>query len=107
MTVAYYSIITSGSPNSTGAPSSTRICVTVPARGAGIWFMVFIASMMTRVWPTATLVPTSTNGRAPGSDAQYTVPTIGEGTAPGCFATSTVGTTAIGAAPAAAVAGGR
>src|SRR5256885_10353893 len=27
-----YSIITSGSPNSTGWPSSTRICVTVPAR---------------------------------------------------------------------------
>jgi len=31
-----YSIITSGSPNSTGWPSSTRICVTVPARGEGI-----------------------------------------------------------------------
>ena len=33
-------MITSGSPNSTGWPSSTRICVTVPARGDGIWFIV-------------------------------------------------------------------
>ena len=35
-----------GSPNSTGWPSSTRICVTMPPRGAGIWFIVFIASMI-------------------------------------------------------------
>jgi hypothetical protein len=41
-----YSITTSGSPNSTGWPSSNRIAVTVPERGDGIWFMVFIASMM-------------------------------------------------------------
>ena len=33
--LASYSIITSGSPNSTGWPSSTRICVTVPARVRG------------------------------------------------------------------------
>ena len=44
-------MITSGSPNSTGWPSSTRICVTVPARGDGIWFIVFIASMISSVWP--------------------------------------------------------
>ena len=31
-----------------------------PARGAGIWFIVFIASTMTRVWPSRTLSPTST-----------------------------------------------
>src|SRR5258707_9921182 len=65
-----YSIITSGSPNSTGWPSSIRICVTVPARGDGIWFMVFIASMISSVCPTATLAPTSMNGLVPGSEAQ-------------------------------------
>ena len=64
-----HSMITSGSPNSTGWPSSNRICVTVPARGAGIWFMVFIASMMSSVSPAFTLLPTSTNGLAPGSGA--------------------------------------
>ena len=31
--------------------------------------MVFIASMINSVSPAATLLPTSTNGRAPGSDA--------------------------------------
>src|SRR3954470_22402057 len=86
-----YSIITSGSPNSTGWPSSTRICVTVPARGDGIWFIVFIASMISKVCPAVTLAPTSMNGLAPGSDAQYTVPTIGEGTTPGCCARSMAG----------------
>src|ERR1700724_4410027 len=83
-----YSIITSGSPNSTGWPSSTRICVTVPARGEGIWFIVFIASMITSVCPADTLLPTSMNGLAPGSGDQYAVPTIGEGTTPGCLAIS-------------------
>ena len=39
----------------------------VPARGAGIWFMVFIASMISSVWPARTWLPTSTKGRAPGS----------------------------------------
>ncbi len=46
-----HSMIISGSPNSTGWPSSNRICITVPARGAGIWFMVFIASMISSVSP--------------------------------------------------------
>src|SRR5215216_1565163 len=85
-----HSIITSGSPNSTGWPSSTRICVTVPARGDGIWFIVFIASMIRSVCPADTLEPTSMNGLAPGSGAQYAVPTIGEGTTPGCLARSAV-----------------
>src|SRR3954468_21470997 len=84
-------MITSGSPNSTGWPSSTRICVTVPARGDGIWFIVFIASMISKVCPADTLAPTSMNGLAPGSDAQYTVPTIGDGTMPGCWAISATG----------------
>src|SRR3954451_8807379 len=87
-----YSIITSGSPNSTGWPSSTRICVTVPARGDGIWFIVFIASMITSVCPIDTLAPTSMNGLAPGSEAQYTVPTMGEGTTPGCLPSSATAT---------------
>src|SRR6185312_10156259 len=62
-----YSMMTSGSPNSTGWPSSTTICVTVPARGAGIAFIVFIASIIRIVCPAETFVPTSTNGFAPGS----------------------------------------
>src|SRR6187200_2700273 len=61
------SITASGSPYSTGWPSSTRIAITVPARGEGIWFMVFMASMMSSVCPAATCVPTSTKGGAPGS----------------------------------------
>src|SRR5690606_32148091 len=65
-----YSMMTSGSPNSTGWPSSTRILVTVPARGAGIWFIVFIASMISSVSPALTCEPTSTNGFAPGEGAQ-------------------------------------
>src|SRR5262245_13422214 len=39
----HYSITTSASPYSTGWPFSTRICVTLPAFGAGIWFIVFMA----------------------------------------------------------------
>ena len=42
-------ITISGSPYSTGWPSSTRISPTVPARGAGIWLNVFIASMRSSV----------------------------------------------------------
>ena len=60
-------MIISGSPYSTGWPSSNRICVTVPARGAGIWFMVFIASTISSVSPAFTTLPMSTNGFAPGS----------------------------------------
>ena len=55
-----YSITRSGSPNSTGWPSSTRIAVTLPARGAGMWFMVFMASMISTVWPSFTVEPTVT-----------------------------------------------
>ena len=67
-----HSMIISGSPNSTGWPSSMRTCITVPARGDGIWFMVFMASTMSSVSPALTWLPTSTKGRAPGSG-----PTIG------------------------------
>src|SRR5690606_41950936 len=62
-----YSVTTSGSPYSTGWASSTRMRVTVPERCAGIWFMVFIASMMRTVWPSDTLVPRSTKAGLPGS----------------------------------------
>src|SRR5581483_2202897 len=55
-----HSMIISGSPYSTGWASSTMICFTVPARGAGIWFIVFIASTMRTVWPSLTRSPTST-----------------------------------------------
>ena len=48
-----YSMMTSGSPNSTGWPFSNRIAVTLPACGAGIWFIVFMASMMSSVSPCA------------------------------------------------------
>jgi hypothetical protein len=55
-----HSMIISGSPYSTGWPSSTMMLSTVPARGAGIWFIVFIASTMRSVCPSRTLSPTST-----------------------------------------------
>ena len=61
-----YSMTTSGLPYSTGCASSNRIAVTVPARGDGIWFIVFIASMISSVWPSLTSWPTSTKGLASG-----------------------------------------
>ena len=42
---------------------------TRPARGAGIWFMVFMASTIRSVSPAFTMEPTSTNGLAPGEGA--------------------------------------
>jgi hypothetical protein len=38
------------------------MAVTVPERGEGIWFMVFIASMISSVWPSRTAWPTSMKG---------------------------------------------
>src|SRR5262245_59951518 len=70
--------------------------MTVPARGAGIWFIVFIASMIRSVSPALTVLPTSIKGLAPGSGAAYAVPTIGEMTTPGCFEGS-IGLTAASA----------
>ena len=58
-----YSMIIRGAPYSTGLPSSTRMRLTVPARGAGMWFIVFIASMIRTVWPSATCAPTVDKGR--------------------------------------------
>ena len=39
------------------------------ARGAGIWFIVFIASMMSSVSPAFSCEPISTKALAPGSAA--------------------------------------
>ena len=54
-------------PNSTGLPSATQISRMVPARGAVIGFMVFIASTMKSVSPSFTELPTLTKGGLPGS----------------------------------------
>ena len=64
-----YSIATSGSPYSTGWALSTKILVILPERGAWIWFIVFIASMMRSVWPSFTVAPTSMKFAAPGEGA--------------------------------------
>ncbi len=64
---AVHSMIISGSPYSTGWPSSTRIAVTTPERGAEIWFMVFIASTIITVWPALTVSPIAQNGFEPGA----------------------------------------
>jgi hypothetical protein len=61
-----YSITSSGSPYSTGWPSSTKMAVTVPARGALISLKVFIASMRRTFSPAATCEPTSTKALASG-----------------------------------------
>jgi hypothetical protein len=65
-----YSMIISGSLNSTGCASSNRIWTTVPDLGAGIWLRVFIASTIRSVSPALTAEPTSQNGLAPGSGAR-------------------------------------
>ena len=54
---AAYSMTISTSPNSTGWASWTRICFTVPLFGAGIGFMVFIASTISSVSPWLTFAP--------------------------------------------------
>src|SRR5262249_11630673 len=47
-------ILNSACPYSTGAPSSARIPITVPAMSASISFMSFIASTMQSTWPLST-----------------------------------------------------
>src|ERR1700744_3092633 len=59
--------ISSDWPNSTGCASAMQISLTVPARGARIWLMVFIASMRRSVAPSFTVSPTFTKGGLPGS----------------------------------------
>ena len=50
-----YSMITSGAPKSTGEPSATMIVLILPDFGDGIWFIVFIASMIRSVSPSFTV----------------------------------------------------
>ena len=42
----------------------TRIRLTVPDLVAGMWFIVFIASMIRTVWPPVPALPTVTKGAA-------------------------------------------
>jgi hypothetical protein len=65
--VDLYSMITSGWSNSTGCAFSTSNWRTVPALGAVIGFITFIASMITSVSPALTVAPGMTNGADPGS----------------------------------------
>jgi len=65
-----YSTIISGSPNSTGRAFSIRTCMSVPALGALIGLNVFIASMISNVWPAVTLSPTAAKFGLPGSGAR-------------------------------------
>ena len=57
---------------------ATLIFLTVPALGAVIGFITFIASMISRVSPAFTAWPTVMNGFAPGSGDRKAVPTIGD-----------------------------
>ncbi len=61
-----HSITRSGSPYSTGCPSSTMMAMTVPERGATMSLKVFIASTSSRRSPALTTLPISTNGLASG-----------------------------------------
>src|SRR5450631_665351 len=65
-----YSMMNSGWPNSTGSPFLVSIAVTLPALSDSIWFIIFIASMMHRICPTLISIPISTNGAAPGVEAE-------------------------------------
>src|SRR3954454_19659190 len=66
--VEHYSMTISGSPYSTGWPSSTRMAVTVPDFGATISLNVFIASMSRIFSPARTVDPISTNGFESGDE---------------------------------------
>ena len=57
-------------PYSTGCASATKICATRPGRWARIWFITFIASMISRGCPSATESPRRTKGGSPGCGAR-------------------------------------
>ncbi len=61
-----YSTTKSGWPNSTGSPLRAMTEVTLPALSDSIWFIIFMASMMHRTWPTLISSPISMNAFAPG-----------------------------------------
>ena len=52
-----HSMIKRGSPNSTGSALSTSTVRTLPERGAGMRFMVFMASMIRITSPSSTMSP--------------------------------------------------
>ena len=54
----------------TGLPFATSTALTVPACGAVIGFITFIASMISSVSPAPTLLPTPAKSAAPGSGAR-------------------------------------
>ena len=65
-----HSISIRTAPYSTGWASATRICAMRPGRCARIWFMTFIASMISKGCPSATESPSRTNGGSPGCGAR-------------------------------------
>jgi hypothetical protein len=65
-----HSISIRTAPYSTGCASATRICATRPGRCARIWFITFIASMISSGCPSATESPRRTKGGSPGCGAR-------------------------------------
>jgi hypothetical protein len=65
-----HSISIRTAPYSTGWASATRICAMRPGRCARIWFITFIASMISKGCPSATESPSRTNGGSPGCGAR-------------------------------------
>jgi len=65
-----HSISIRTAPYSTGCASATRICAIRPGRCARIWFMTFIASMISKGCPSATESPSRTKGGSPGCGAR-------------------------------------
>src|SRR6185503_13994456 len=92
-------MITIGWSNSTGWASATMIFLMTPPLGAVIGFMTFIASMISRVSPALTGLPTAMNGSAPGSGDRKAVPTIGDFTVSPAISSAGGGEAAGGALP--------
>ena len=65
-----HSISIRTAPYSTGCASATRICAMRPGRCARIWFITFIASMISKGCPSATESPSRTKGGSPGCGAR-------------------------------------
>jgi hypothetical protein len=61
-----YWMIVSSAPNLTESPSATGGRFTVSAWGAGLWFVVFIASTINKVSPSSTLSLTLAKGGGVG-----------------------------------------
>src|SRR5699024_4296523 len=70
-------IRTNPCPNSTTSSLVTMISVTIPSFGAGISFMTFMASIISKVCPFLTVSPTETKTGLSGAGAKYATPTRG------------------------------